>query len=160
YDKADKLKWNIRLRFWLYVGRVFWVSEIPLASFRRRPNMKTNFVGFGIVCCLASLMAANALGQADKDNKESEGSSGDQMGDVAKKLNNPVANLISVPFQNDFDFGGGPKDNGFQYELKFQPVVPISITTNWNVIARMIMPYVYQEDRIGNTSQSGLTDTT
>src|SRR5215467_7232428 len=98
--------------------------------------MKTKLARFGMVCCLVWLMVAPAFGQTDKDNQEPGGSSADQMADIAKKLNNPVANLISVPFQNNFDFGGGPKDNGFQYKLNFQPVVPISLTTNWNVIAR------------------------
>jgi hypothetical protein len=52
------------------------------------------------------------------------------MADIAKKLNNPVANLISVPFQNNFDFGGGPNNDGFQYKLNFQPVIPITFGIN------------------------------
>jgi hypothetical protein len=82
------------------------------------------------------------------------------MADIAQKLNNPVASLISVPFQNNFDFGGGPNDDGFQYKLNIQPVIPFSLGEHWNLITRTILPYIYQERRIGLGSQSGLGDTT
>ncbi|MGH8603465.1 MAG: transporter [Gammaproteobacteria bacterium] len=86
-------------------------------------------------------------------------SAGD-MAEIAKKLNNPVASLISVPFQNNFDFGGGPEDDGFQYKLNVQPVISFALSEDWNVITRTIVPVLYQDDRIGNPSQSGLGDTT
>lgn len=81
------------------------------------------------------------------------------MAALAAKLNNPVASLISVPLQSNFDFGGGPNDDGFQYKLNIQPVIPVSIGEDWNLITRTILPYIYQEDRIGDSSQSGLGDT-
>ena len=79
--------------------------------------------------------------------------------ELAKKLSNPVAALISVPLQNNFDFGAGPAGDGFQYKLNVQPVVPFSLNENWNLISRTIVPYVYQENVIGTSSQSGLSDT-
>jgi hypothetical protein len=84
----------------------------------------------------------------------------EDMAEIAKKLSNPVASLISVPLQSNFDFGGGPNGDGFQYRLNVQPVIPFSLSENWNVISRVIVPYVYQENRIGTTTQSGLSDTT
>lgn len=78
---------------------------------------------------------------------------------LAKAVLNPIASLISVPLQNNFDWGAGPNDNGFQYKLTVQPVIPISLNENWNVISRTILPYVYQDNVIGNSSQSGLADT-
>jgi hypothetical protein len=65
-----------------------------------------------------------------------------------------------VPFQNNFEFGGGPKDDGFKYTLNFQPVIPVSISKDWNLIIRTIVPVISQNDIIGTTSQSGLSDTT
>lgn len=84
----------------------------------------------------------------------------DDMAALAEKLNNPVASLISVPLQHNFDFGGGPNDDGFQYKLNIQPVVPISLGEDWNLISRTIVPFIYEEDRIGTSSQTGLGDTT
>jgi hypothetical protein len=78
---------------------------------------------------------------------------------LAKATLNPIASLISVPLQNNFDWGGGPADDGFQYKLTVQPVIPISLSDDWNVISRTILPYVYQENIIGASSQSGLADT-
>jgi hypothetical protein len=80
--------------------------------------------------------------------------------ELAKQLQNLVAALISAPLQTNWDFGGGPNDDGFQYKLNIQPVVPISLNEDWNVISRTILPYVYQEDITGvANSESGLSDT-
>ncbi len=79
--------------------------------------------------------------------------------ELAKKLQNPVASLIQVPIQNNFDFGAGPTGDGFQYKVNVQPVAPFSLNENWNLISRTIVPIVYQENIFGTTSQSGLSDT-
>jgi len=91
---------------------------------------------------------------------------------LAKQLNNPVADLISVPFQSNEDFGFGPSHNGYKYTLNIQPVIPISISNDWNVIVRTILPVVSQHDLFyvenvpknspiqpQNRSQDGLSDT-
>jgi len=62
--------------------------------------------------------------------------------DLAKQTQNPVANLISVPFQNNFNFEAGPKHNHQIYLLNIQPVIPINLTENWNLITRIIMPVI------------------
>jgi len=79
--------------------------------------------------------------------------------ELAKQLQNPLASLISVPLQNNFDWGAGPNDDGFQYRLNVQPVVPITLNEEWNIISRTILPFVHQEDVIGTSTQSGLADT-
>src|SRR5881397_643503 len=81
--------------------------------------------------------------------------------ELAKQLANPIASLISVPFQNNFEFNLGPNNDGFKYTLNFQPVIPLSLTKNWNVIIRTIVPIIDQSDVTApNTSQGGLSDTT
>ena len=79
---------------------------------------------------------------------------------LAKATLNPIASLISLPLQNNLDWGAGPTGDGFQYKLTVQPVIPISINEEWNVISRTIVPYIYQEDVLGDSSnQSVLADT-
>lgn len=78
---------------------------------------------------------------------------------LAKQLQNPVASLISVPFQNNWYSGMGAGSNGTQYLLRLQPVVPTSFNDDYNLITRPIFSYISQKDVIGTTSQSGLGDT-
>jgi hypothetical protein len=59
--------------------------------------------------------------------------------DLVKQTQNPVANLISVPFQSNFNFDTGKTDK-MVYVLNIQPVIPISLTEDWNLITRTIMP--------------------
>src|SRR5262245_8010983 len=64
--------------------------------------------------------------------------------ELAQKLQNPVANLISVPLQSNWDFGNG-QTNAMRYTLNVQPVIPFSLTTDWNLITRTIMPIIHAE---------------
>src|SRR5262249_52533078 len=61
--------------------------------------------------------------------------------ELAKKTQNPVADLISVPFQNNFNFNTGP-ENRTVWVLNVQPVIPIHLTDHWNLITRIIMPII------------------
>lgn len=65
--------------------------------------------------------------------------------ELAKKLANPIANLISVPFQSNLDVGTGPT-HGSKLVVNFQPVIPISLTPKLNLITRWIIPIVSQFD--------------
>jgi hypothetical protein len=67
-------------------------------------------------------------------------------GDLAKATQNPVASLISVPLQNFTDFNIGPFGRDRNTVLQFQPVVPIQLSENWNLITRTIGALVYQPD--------------
>ena len=80
--------------------------------------------------------------------------------ELADKLSNPVANLISVPLQSNLDYGIGPY-NGSKYTINFQPVIPIRLSPNLNLITRYIIPIVDQRDITGdNSSEFGLSDAT
>ncbi len=62
---------------------------------------------------------------------------------LAKAAQNPVADLISIPFQNNLNFGVGP-NNACQYVLNFQPVIPITLNKDWNLITRWVTPIINQ----------------
>jgi hypothetical protein len=80
--------------------------------------------------------------------------------DLAKQLQNPVASLISVPFQFNWDTGIGPKDSD-RLTVNIQPVIPFSLNDNWNLISRTIIPVVYAESPAdGISSDFGLGDIT
>ncbi len=78
--------------------------------------------------------------------------------ELAKRLQNPVASLISVPLQNNFDFGIGTAD-GDRWTLNVQPVIPIGISKDWNLITRAILPVLSQNDVFGPSGrQTGISD--
>jgi hypothetical protein len=62
---------------------------------------------------------------------------------LAEAAQNPVANLISVPFQNNFNFGVGP-NHATQWVLNVQPVIPLTLNDDWNLITRTVIPIINQ----------------
>jgi hypothetical protein len=79
--------------------------------------------------------------------------------ELAQKLQNPVANLISVPIQNNRDFGIGSED-AMRYTANIQPDIPFSLSEDWNVITRTILPVIYAEAPVaGGDDEFGLGDT-
>lgn len=78
--------------------------------------------------------------------------------ELAKKLQNPIANLISVPVQNNWDFDIGSTD-AMRFTANVQPVIPFSIGDDWNLITRTIMPIIHAESAVpGESSVSGFGD--
>jgi hypothetical protein len=89
-----------------------------------------------IVAGLALSMAASSRGQepsASPAPAAAEGAS------LAKKLANPVSDLVSVPFQFNWSEGVGPNDQT-QFLLNVQPVMPFALSQDWNLILRAIVP--------------------
>jgi hypothetical protein len=124
--------------------------------------MKTPLIRSTAVAAALSCGLALTAFSAEVSSPGGNGGTGDdaqaKAAALAKATLNPIASLISLPLQNNFDWNAGPNDDGFQYKLTVQPVIPISLNENWNVISRTILPYVYQQDVIGTSSQSGLAD--
>lgn len=106
---------------------------------------------FAMFLCLL----ANVHSNAQEKQKSTE-----SVKEIADKLANPVSNLISVPFQSNLEYGIG-SDNGSRYTLNFQPVIPIKLSSEINLITRTIIPIIDQRDVIpANESQTGIGDAT
>jgi hypothetical protein len=84
-----------------------------------------------VLASLIAFVASSAVAQ--QEDAES----------LAKKAQNPIANLISVPIQTNTNFNVGPL-NGSQEVINIQPVIPIKLSDDWNVITRWITPLIYQ----------------
>ena len=76
--------------------------------------------------------------------------------ELAKKLANPVAALISVPMQLNYDTGYA--NDGERWTLNAQPVIPVDIARDWNLISRTIVPVINQDHVVNDDRQSGLGD--
>ena len=84
----------------------------------------------------------------------------DSDAELAQRLSNPISSLISVPFQYNFDNNIGPANDGTKNYINVQPVIPISLNQDWNMISRTIVPVVWQDEVFpGAGSQFGLSDT-
>lgn len=59
--------------------------------------------------------------------------------DLAKKLTNPIGNLISVPFQYNYDANIGVDKKGTSNTLVVQPVIPVKLNSDWNYIVRPVL---------------------
>ena len=108
-------------------------------------------LAIAVLLSIAGGMLAPALADDAADQAE-----------LAKKTLNPVANLISLPIQFNYDRGIGPTDDGKKYVVNIQPVIPSSIGPDWNVISRTILPIIDQDDILpdGKADASGIGDIT
>ncbi len=105
---------------------------------------------------LVPIMAPQAL--ADKGDGVIDPGE-DETAELARAVQNPVASLISLPFQNNTDFNFGPRDKTLNI-LNIQPVIPLSLNDKWNLITRTIVPVVSQPEIFpGQGRKTGLGDT-
>jgi len=97
------------------------------------------------VLLLLSVLAGPAIGAQSEE-------------ELAKATLNPVAAMISLPIQNNWDFGIGPAD-AMRYTLNVQPVIPLTLNSDYNLIIRTVVPYIYAEAPVrGGDDESGLGD--
>jgi hypothetical protein len=117
---------------------------MPVGSPARRASRA------GVLLLGIAVPALPAL--ADQAGEPSEAS-------LAMQLSNPVAALISVPLQFNYDQDIGPADDGDRWLLNVQPVIPFDLNDDWNLISRTILPLVRQSDIFpGAGTQTGTGD--
>ena len=94
-----------------------------------------------------TLIAPSQVFSAENDAQE-----------MAKKLSNPVANLISIPVKFNYDENIGQDDKGSRTTVTIQPVIPVNFNEDWNIISRTIIPMVSQKNISGIVDEEGLGD--
>ncbi len=105
---------------------------------------KSSIASFALSACALATLPAHAEMSAEE---------------LAKLAQNPVGNLISVPFQNNTNLNFGP-EKGTQNILNIQPVIPISVNDDWNIITRTILPVIWNPSLgPGDSATSGIGDT-
>ena len=121
---------------------------------RKRGGEMTGNTSHKQVLIAAASLAALALASTDACAQQSDE-------ELAKATQNPIAALISVPLQYNYDQKIGPQETGHKNYVNAQPVMPFSISEDWNLISRTILPVIDQQDVVaGAGSQSGIGDIT
>ena len=110
-----------------------------------------------ISICLVFLAFFTLNQPAQAESTSNAGQGGDA--ELAQELSNPLADLMSIPFQMNYDSDIGPADDGWKLQTNIQPVIPFHLNDDWNLISRTIIPVIDQEDiSAGAGSQFGLGD--
>jgi hypothetical protein len=121
--------------------------EFPL-NLNRRETMRKLLLFFLSAFC--TVLFCLELGQTVFAQENAE---------LAKKLSNPIASLISVPFQADYNQNIGPDDEGSAWQINIQPVIPFTLNEDWNLISRTILPVIDQDDiPLMGMGESGIGD--
>jgi hypothetical protein len=103
------------------------IESTPARQPRRRASL------------LAAMLAVTALCTAVLPVLAQESS------EIAKQAQNPIASLISVPIENDFNPQTGiKKDDSYVLELK--PVIPVRLSNDWTMITRTVIPVIQVPD--------------
>ncbi len=108
-------------------------------------------------CAASASVIAAFVGVAPAFAQQPPAAPAEDVTELAKKTQNPVGDLISVPFQFNFNTGGGLEDQTF-LNLNIQPVIPFALNEDWNVIARTIIPINSAPAPGGTTRYSGVGD--
>ena len=145
YAFADS--WTVKLEYDYLALRDWTASSGPtLVTVNRDIQMIKAGINYRIGYAAPSAPAARPSG-------------GHSTEELAKASQNPIASLISVPFQNNTNFNTGPY-NRTQNILNIQPVIPMALNSEWNVISRTIVPVMSQPNPIFDTSTWGVGDIT
>jgi opacity protein-like surface antigen len=145
-----KPHWTIKLEYDQIILGTWTSATVPPIALNR--NLQTVKFGanYKFESGVSDASAAKSPGYS-REPSEDEG--------LAQKSQNPIADMVSVPFQSNTNFNAGPF-NRAQEVLNIQPVVPLHIDANWNLISRTIMPVISQPSPIFDSNTNGIGDIT
>jgi opacity protein-like surface antigen len=143
-----KAHWTVKLEY-DYLGLSNWNSPTTTSV---ALNRDLQMVKAGINYKFESGISAEPVpSRADRSGQHSE--------DLQKASQNPIADLVSVPFQSNTNFNAGPF-NRTQEIFNIQPVVPMHLSDEWNVISRTIIPLLSQPSPFYDSNTNGIGDIT
>jgi opacity protein-like surface antigen len=145
-----KSHWTVRLEY-DYLGLTDWNSAtVPSVALNRDVQWITAGINYKF---------ESGITDADASATPGGGREASEDEDLAKKSQNPIADLVSLPFQSNTNFNAAPFGRT-QEIFNIQPVAPLHISTDWNVISRTIIPVVSQPDPLLDRSTAGIGDIT
>jgi hypothetical protein len=125
------------------------LAEYQIQSGGKRLQTVSALVKGFLAASLVGVTSANALAAEAKNDQQ----------ELATKLANPIASLVSVPLQFNYSDGYGTAD-GDQWLLNVQPVIPFRLNDDWSLVTRTIVPIISQDNVAGlSGDQFGLGDT-
>jgi hypothetical protein len=134
-----------------YLALANWTSAtVPAVALNRDVQMVTAGINYKFQSGISAAAASAPT---------SPSGSGEATEDLAKQSQNPIADLVSLPFQSNTNFNAGPFDRT-QEVLNVEPVVPLHISADWNLISRTIVPVISQPHPILDSNTNGIGDIT
>jgi opacity protein-like surface antigen len=145
-----KSNWTLKLEY-DYIGLGSWTSPtVPSIQLNRDLQMVKFGANYKFERGLPDTVTPTRAGHSAEPSEDE---------DLAKKSQNPIADLVSVPFQSNTNFNIGPF-NRTQEVLNIQPVIPLHLNADWNLISRTIMPVISQPSPFFNSNTNGIGDIT
>lgn len=143
-----KPHWTVKLEY-DYLALSNWTSvTVPAVTLNRNFQLVKAGINYKFESGVSAAAEPAGAGGAAEPTEE-----------LAKKSQNPIADMVSLPFQSNTNFNSGPF-NRTQEVLNIQPVIPLHLNEDWNVISRTIIPLISQPDPVQNTSTNGVGDIT
>jgi opacity protein-like surface antigen len=145
-----KSHWTVRLEY-DYLALAGWNSAtVPAVALNRDVQWITAGINYKFESGLPAPAASTSPGHAREPSEDES---------LAQKSQNPIADLVSLPFQSNTNFNAAPFGRT-QEILNIQPVVPMHISADWNMISRTIVPVVSQPDPLFDRNTNGIGDIT
>ena len=143
-----KPHWTVKLEY-DYLALSNWTSAtVPAVTLNRDLQMVKAGINYKFESGVSAAAEPSGAGGGAASTEE-----------LQKQSQNPIADMVSVPFQSNTNFNSGPF-NRTQEIFNIQPVVPMHLNEDWNVISRTIIPLISQPNPLSDSNTNGVGDIT